>query len=287
MAGTVGMAVLWTLGAAAALLAWPCVPGWLARRRPGWVAPWAPPPAAIVAAWRRLASPGPSVLVAWTALVVVLAVVPWGGRLMAADLDAGLLWVLALAILGWAVVAGRGPGAAGAVGASRAAGAAGAVFALVGAVAPVVMRAATLNLADIAVAQQGGAGNWFLVREPFLLGAGIVYLLTVACAWSPAADRADGEVDPWRLALAWGWPLAASLLFSVVYLGGWWAFVPTLDGWPWLNTALKALAVLGVLLSLARRPVLSTHLLRGFLPLVALLMAAGSLAWLVIGGGVR
>ena len=175
-------------------------------------------------------------------------------------------------------VAGGGLGAA---------EAAGAILALVGAMAPVVMRAATLNLADIAVAQQGGAGNWFLVREPFLLGAGIVYLLTIACAWSSTAAGSDGEVDPWRLALGWGWPLAASLLFSVLYLGGWWAFVPTLDGWPWLNTAAKALVVQGVLLSLVRRRALSTRLLRGLLPLAALLLAAASLAWLVIGGGVR
>ena len=33
--------------------------------------------------------------------------------------------------------------------------------------APVALRTASLNLADIAVAQQGGAGNWFLIREPF------------------------------------------------------------------------------------------------------------------------
>ncbi len=104
----------------------------------------------------------------WLRLVAVLlalASLPVSARLVAADLDAGLACVLAAGLLALVAasldeprrVVKRLPVVA--VGGLTLGVAAG----------PVVARVASLNLSDIVIAQQGGLGNWFLWRDPFLL----------------------------------------------------------------------------------------------------------------------
>ncbi len=277
MTGTVAMAAVWTLAVAAGLLAWPWLLALLAARRPGWLpAPLTPSAGQLRQAWRGGAPADPLSLAAWCALVLLAALLPTSSGWVAADLDAGLLWVLTLAVICWLA-----PGRTRLTPAT----AAGAVITLAAACLPVVLRAATLNLTDLVVAQQGGAHNWFLVREPFLLLSGGCFLVTVAALWSdqPAAGRAD----PWSQALAWGRPLVAAHVFGVLFLGGWWAFVPFLDGLPWLNSLLKALVALAILAWLRRRRWVTPALLLGWLPPVALLVCLASLAWLILGGAIR
>lgn len=274
MSGAVLTAVAWTLLVAASLLAWP----WLLTVAAGRWAPWLPRPARqdLRDAWRaRTPVPG-GVLVAWGALVLLAALLPAASGAVAADLDAGLLWVLVLATVGWLAQPSSRTS-------PRAATAA--AVTLTAAVLPVVLRAATINLSDLVVAQQGGAGNWFLVREPFLLLSAGCFLVTVAALW--ADDGPAVAPDPWSQVLAWGRPLVAAQLFALLYLGGWWAFVPLLDGAPWLNTALKTLVALVGLSWLRRRAWVTAGLLDGWLPAVALLVSLASLAWLIVGGAVR
>lgn len=277
MSGALLTAAAWTLLVAAGLLAWPWLLMIVADRWPRRVS-WLPRPARadLRDAWRAGAPVRGGVLVAWGALVLLAALLPTAGGAVAADLDAGLLWVLVLAMVGWLAqpTSRVSPGTA-----------AAAVVALVAAVLPVVLRAATINLSDLVVAQQGGAGNWFMVREPFLLLSAACFLVTVAALW--ADDGPAVAPDPWSQVLAWGRPLVAAQLFALLFLGGWWAFVPFLDGAPWLNTALKTLAALAALAWLRRRSWVAPGLLLGLLPAVALLISLASLAWLIVGGAVR
>jgi NADH:ubiquinone oxidoreductase subunit H len=274
MSGALLTAVVWSLLVAAGLLAWPWLLAAVADR---W-APWLPRPARAVLrdAWRDGAPVPGGVLVGWGALVLLAALLPAASGAVAADLDAGLLWVLVLGTVGWLAQPTPRPS-------PRAVAAV--VVTLTAAVLPVVLRAATINLSDLVVAQQGGAGNWFLVREPFLLLSAGCFLVTVAALW--ADDSPAIAPDPWSQVLAWGRPLVAAQLFALLYLGGWWAFVPFLDGAPWLNTALKTLAVLGGLSWLRRRAWVTGGLLDGWLPAVALLISLASLAWMIVGGAVR
>ncbi len=147
------------------------------------------------------------------------------------------------------------------------------------------MRVASLNLVDLAMAQQGGSGNWFLVREPFLGVSGLLALTTMAAVWQ-ADDTPSPPSAVWSVSLALARPLVAAHVFSVLYLGGWWAVAPFLDGWPWLNSILKTLVVFALLLWLRQRGWIASAWLASWLPLVAVLAALGSLAWLVLGGGV-
>ncbi|MEZ4386251.1 MAG: hypothetical protein R3D98_01485 [Candidatus Krumholzibacteriia bacterium] len=280
MTGSLAMPVVWTLVLAVGLLAWPWLLARLAGRRPqladrlaGGVLPTG---AELTAIWRG----GPAVawptLVAWAALVLLAGVLPVASGWTVADLDAGALWVLVLALVIWLAVGRRGVSAA---------AAAGAMLTLTASLVPVVLRVASLNLTDMVVAQQGGAGNWFLVREPLLMLGGLGFLL--AAASLAAAGQAPAAADPWSVALRWGTPLVAAHLFAVLFLGGWWAVAPVADGLPWLNTALKTLVGLLVINGLRARRWVTPSLLVGWLPPAALAVSLASLAWLLLGGAVR
>lgn len=268
------MTWLWCTLVVAAVLA---LAAWglsrLAQRQPRWTAPlamafpgWGDRPAA------------PSAVAAWCLLVLSATVLPLSSRWVAADLDAGLLWFALLAGASWL-----------AQGATRLGGRtlAGAVLAGLGVVLPVVLRVASLNLTDTVVAQQGGAGNWFLIREPFLLASALGFLLLSAAVCQVLREPSARPVDPWSWHADLIRPLVAAHLFAVLYLGGWWAFVPFADGLPWLNTGLKTVAAFVAILAVSRRPWAGAALLRGPFPAVTLLVALASLAWLVIGGAVR
>lgn len=274
MSAALTTAVAWTLAAVLLLVAWP----WLLTVRPGrWTVPLPGPTRDdLRSAWRSGAPVRAGTLVAWWALALTASLLPAASGSLAADLDAGLLWVMVLGLVGW--LSGPSPSLPRST-------VAGAVITLTTATLPVVMRAATLNLSDLVVAQQGGAGNWFIVREPFLLLSAGICLVSLAALWTDP-DRAELS-DPWSLVLVWGRPLVAAHLVAVLYLGGWWAFVPFLDGVPWLNTAIKTLAVLAGLSWLRTRCWVTPRLLTGWLPALTLAVSLASLAWLIVGGAVR
>jgi len=256
------------------LLIWPWCLIRLAARRPAWLAPLSP----TLDGRRTSPRPGLSRLIAAWSLVLTASLLPTASGWTAADLDAGLIWLMFLAGVGWLVDGRRSLD-------HRAA--AGALLSGVGVVLPAVLRAASLNLSDLVIAQQGGAGNWFLVREPFLLLAGLGYLVRAAAIWQADDDAAPDNRGLWSTWLGLGRPLVTAHLFAVLFLGGWWAFVPFMDGLPWFNTILKTLVSFGLLLAVRRWRWVSPALLRGWLPVATILAALGSLAWLVIGGGVR
>ena len=268
------MTWLWcSLLAAAGLILVPWGMHGLASRRPRWSAP----VTASFPGWRT-AHRGMSVVAAWGLLALAAVVLPLSSGWVGADLDAGLLWFAVLAGASWLAHGGARLG-------GRAV--AGVALAGLGVVLPVVLRVASLNVSDMVVAQQGGAGNWFLVREPFLLLSALGYLFLAAAVWNALRASRGASNDAWSWCLDLAQPLVAAHLFAVLYLGGWWAFVPFADGLPWLNTGLKAAVALAAILALSRRPGVDVAALRGGWPAVTLLVALGSLAWLVIGGAVR
>lgn len=79
----------------------------------------------------------------------------------------------------------------------------------------------------------------------------------------------------------------AAIALGVLFLGGWWSFVPFLDGAPWLNTLLKGVVVYAGLLWLRSHPRWLARRVVRRLPVVALATALGSLLWMVWSGGVR
>jgi hypothetical protein len=221
----------------------------------------------------------------WLRLVAVLlalAPLPLSARWVAADLDAGLACILGAGLLALIAAALDDPRRV----VERLPVIAVGGLALGAATVPVIARVATLNLSDVVIAQQGGLGNWFVLRDPFLLVVTASYVATAACLRPPAAVD---DVDPAGPA---AWTLISSSLGACVFLGGWWAFVPRLDAAPVIHLALKVLA-----LSLAQT------WLRSRLPrpddpsageppvrlllLTTLAAVAGSLIWLVLSGEVR
>lgn len=276
MEGTPARALLWSLAAGVMLLAWPWLLAWLQRVRPAWL-----DGTRVIALGdlrRGLDRPGrlqPGTGAAWLALATAAALLPAGRGLLAADLDVGAFWLagLVLLTLPWLNAGGL-------------ARATGGLTTLALCLTPVALRAASLNLADLAIAQQGGAGNWFLLRDPFLMLAGLVFLLTVATLWpAPRSSNAGGPQLLLDAALRTGLPLVLAHLFVVVFLGGWWAFTTFLDGAALLNTVLKTVAVVGVVLLLRRRPAwVDDGHLRWVLPVAGLICAAGGAIWMFFTG---
>ncbi len=125
------------------------------------------------------------------------AVIPFNGELVLADIDAGLLYILALTslsvygliIAGWAsnskyAFLGALRSAAQVISYEIAMG-----FALVG----VLIAAGSLNLSDIVVAQQGGLLSWFWLP---LLPLFVVYFLSGVAETNRAPfDVAEGESE--------------------------------------------------------------------------------------------
>lgn len=279
--GTPLRAMIWGLATAVVLLAWPWLLAWVQRKSPQLLAGTRVVEVADLGAmWRAAGRPRAGTLLAWSTLAVGAALLPAGNGWQAADLDAGLLW---LTMLAFVALAGLPPADL----RTAASPAAGALLAILLCLAPPVLHTASLHLGDLAVAQSGGLGNWFLLRDPCLLLAGAVYLLTAAAAWPPPAAPAAGAEGVFAVSLRLGLPLVLAHLFTVVYLGGWWSFMPALDGLTWLQTALKNLLVLALLVWLRRRTswCAQRHLQRR-LPLAALAVCLAAAAWLVISGAV-
>ena len=267
----------WTMLATLVLLAWPRALARLSVVRPGWLAGTPVPDHVRLAAadleglaGRPLAAAG---LVAMGAAAGLL---PFGRHLHGADLDAGLLWFALLLLLAspWA---GHG----------RRRAAAGLVLTLGLVAAPVVMRTASLNLADIVIAQQGGLGSWYLLRDPMLSLCGVVYLLAMAAAWPPMPRSEHAGLDyVLRAAVAAGQPLLLAVLFAVLFLGGWWAFMPYFDAVPVMPMVGKTVVTLAVTVVLRRRlpATADARRLRRLLPTAALAAGSAAVLWMVMSG---
>lgn len=187
------------------------------------------------------------------------AVVPFDLNLVLADIDAGLLYILAMTsvgvygviIAGWAsnskyAFLGSLRSAAQIVSYEIAMG-----FALVG----VLMAANSLNLGKIVLAQSGGFWQWYWLP---LFPLFIVYFISAVAETNRAPfDVAEGEseivagfhVEYSGMAFAvfflaeYANMILVATLAAVMFLGGWLSPVPFLpDGFPWL-----ALKVAGLL----------------------------------------
>jgi NADH-quinone oxidoreductase subunit H len=187
------------------------------------------------------------------------AVVPFDLNMVLADIDAGLLYILAMTsvgvygviIAGWAsnskyAFLGSLRSAAQIVSYEIAMG-----FALVG----VLMSANSLNLGKIVLAQAGGFWQWYWLP---LFPLFIVYFISAVAETNRAPfDVAEGEseivagfhVEYSGMAFAvfflaeYANMILVATLAAVMFLGGWLSPVPFLpDGFPWL--ALKVAALL-------------------------------------------
>ena len=179
------------------------------------------------------------------------AVVPFDLNLVLADIDAGLLYILAMTsvgvygviIAGWAsnskyAFLGSLRSAAQIVSYEIAMG-----FALVG----VLMAANSLNLGKIVMAQAGGFWQWYWLP---LFPLFIVYFISAVAETNRAPfDVAEGEseivagfhVEYSGMAFAvfflaeYANMILVATLAAVMFLGGWLSPVPFLpDGFPWL-----------------------------------------------------
>lgn len=165
------------------------------------------------------------------------AVIPFSDGLVLADVNAGLLYVLAMTSLGvyGVIIAGWASNSKYAfLGAMRSAAQIVAYeiamgFALIG----VLMLSGSLNLGDIVRAQQGGIGHWFMVP---LLPLAVVYFISGVAETNRAPfDVAEGEseivagfhVDYSGMAFAvfflaeYANMIMIGALTSLLFLGGW------------------------------------------------------------------
>ncbi len=180
------------------------------------------------------------------------AVIPFDAELVFADINAGLLYILAMTSLGvyGVIIAGWASNSKYALlGAMRSAAQIVAYeiamgFALVG----VLMASGSLNLGDIVERQAGGFYNWFLIP---LLPLFFVYLISGVAETNRAPfDVAEGEseivagfhVEYSGMAFAvfflaeYANMILISMLCALMFLGGWLSPVPELvgDGIGWL-----------------------------------------------------
>ncbi|MEE9334421.1 MAG: NADH-quinone oxidoreductase subunit NuoH [Granulosicoccaceae bacterium] len=172
------------------------------------------------------------------------AVIPFADGWVLADLNAGLLYVLAMTSIGvyGVIIAGWASNSKYAfLGAMRSAAQIVAYeiamgFALIG----VLMVAGSLNLGDIVRAQSGGFFSWFLIP---LLPLAVVYFISGVAETNRAPfDVAEGEseivagfhVDYSGMAFAvfflaeYANMIMIAALTSIMFLGGW---MSPIDGW--------------------------------------------------------
>jgi NADH-quinone oxidoreductase subunit H len=192
----------------------------------------------------------------------IWAVIPLDPNLVIADVNAGLLYVLALTSVGvyGVILAGWASNSKYAfLGAMRSAAQIVAYeiamgFALVG----VIMAAGSLNLGDIIDAQRGGAlsWNWFWLFPLFM-----VYLISGVAETNRAPfDVAEGEseivagfhVEYSGMAFAlfflaeYANMILISALTAVFFFGGW---LSPLDGYVAADSALRSMPVIGFIIS--------------------------------------
>ncbi|HSM29536.1 MAG TPA: NADH-quinone oxidoreductase subunit NuoH [Woeseiaceae bacterium] len=176
------------------------------------------------------------------------AVIPLNGTFVIADINAGLLYVLALTSMGvyGVILAGWATNSKYAfLGAMRSAAQIVAYeiamgFALVG----VLMAGGSLNLSDIVAAQSGGVSNWFLVP---LFPLFLVYWISGVAETNRAPfDVAEGEseivagfhVEYSGVAFAlfflaeYANMVLISVLTSIFFFGGW---ASPFEGWTFLG----------------------------------------------------
>jgi len=187
-------------------------------------------------------------LLTLTPALAAWAVIPLNGEFVIADINAGLLYVLALTsvgvygviLAGWATnskyaLLGAMRSAAQIVAYEIAMG-----FALVG----VLMAGGSLNLGDLVAAQAGGVSNWFAV---WLFPLFIVYWISGVAETNRAPfDVAEGEseivagfhVEYSGVAFAlfflaeYANMVLISTLTAIFFLGGW---ASPFEGWVFLN----------------------------------------------------
>ena len=187
-------------------------------------------------------------LLAITPALAAWAVIPLSDNFVIADIDAGLLYVLALTsvgvygviIAGWATNSKYALLGAMRSGAQIVAYEIAMGFALVG----VLMAAGSLNLGDITRAQAGGVSHWFLFP---LLPLFIVYLVSGVAETNRAPfDVTEGEseivagfhVEYSGVAFAvfflaeYANIILISTLTSIFFFGGWASFF---EGWTFLG----------------------------------------------------
>ena len=187
-------------------------------------------------------------LLAITPALAAWAVIPLSENFVIADIDAGLLYVLALTsvgvygviIAGWATNSKYALLGAMRSGAQIVAYEIAMGFALVG----VLMAAGSLNLGDITRAQAGGVSHWFLFP---LLPLFLVYLVSGVAETNRAPfDVTEGEseivagfhVEYSGVAFAvfflaeYANIILISTLTSIFFLGGWASFF---EGWTFLG----------------------------------------------------
>jgi hypothetical protein len=276
-ASVTATALAWTMLATLVLLAWPRALARLALARPAWVEGTPMPDRSRLADADAGGLGGrPVAAIGLAAMGAAAGLLPFGRSLHAADLDAGLLWFALLLMLAspW-------------VGYGLRRASAGLVLTLGLAAAPVVMRTASLNLADVVIAQQGGVGSWYLLRDPMLALCAVIYLLAAAAAWPPMPRAGHAGLDyVLRATVAAGQPLLLAVLFAVLFLGGWWAFVPYFDVVPVMPMIGKTVAAVAVMVLLRRRlpAVADARRLHLALPGAALVAGTAAVAWMVMSG---
>jgi len=176
------------------------------------------------------------------------AVIPFDRGMVLSDIDAGLLYVLALTSVGvyGVIIAGWASNSKYAIMSSLRAGAQIVAyeiamgFALVG----VLMAGGSLNLGDIVEAQAGGFSNWFII---WLLPLFLVYFISGVAETNRAPfDVAEGEseivagfhVEYSGMAFAvfflaeYANIIMISALTALFFLGGW---LSPFEGWSFLQ----------------------------------------------------
>jgi NADH-quinone oxidoreductase subunit H len=120
-------------------------------------------------------------LIIFLGSLLAWAAIPFAPGFIAANLDLGLFYIFAvsgLAVIGILMAGWASNNKWALYGAAR--GAAQIVsyeIPIALAVIPVVMYTGSLNMNDIVIAQQGGVTGWFLLRNPFLFLAFLIYFI--------------------------------------------------------------------------------------------------------------
>jgi NADH-quinone oxidoreductase subunit H len=240
-------------------------------------------------------------LLAWAAI-------PFAPGFMAADLDLGLLYIFAassLVVIGILMAGWASNNKWSLYGAAR--GAAQIVsyeIPLALAVLPAVLYAGSLNMSDIVIEQQGGLHNWFVLRNPFLFAAFIIYFIcSIAEVNRTPFDLPETESElvagyhteysGMRFAFFFLAEYAnlflVSCIATAVFLGGWHHPVPGLHFAPGLVFVIKAvllvLAQIWVRWTLPRLRVdqLMHVCWKVMIPL-ALVCVAGAGLWMILLG---